>query len=636
MEVDISDEEYVIQRAKSALKTDPLSAKAWMITAKTLYPNNFGVQFEAYCIEKNAGHVKEAAKCFSDLIGKFQQQPELWKEIENVTLALRAESDTNDAEKQFLCEMFKHISSDVQHKLLLCTADHCEDTMEHCRLLLLLLQRFPTAISSYGSRLVDTLISAEKHSHDGNFPLNAYRKLLVCELLPLLATENAKVDLSSKLLQKLLYKAVEFYFCYLGLSPGTTQDGESKIEDPWRRLFSVIEFIGKQLEWEPYLVNFSNNWNKESYWQRIVSYYQARMGNVDDKQLFFCASIFFFHCLHEYALSLTPESSPGQPQNTFILVEAFIDPTLPSPATEPKSKKRKGDDYMSPYISVERPELKNIHGNFLMAVNCWDLFESSEHFQREFYMFNSYLKLETWFTSFVIDYAIYKGKYEDAVQYLHKIKDTNLLLRKNINIAGILYVKENYRSCFEHILLAIPLLPNNNVGSLSNALVVGGSQRHLHYLPLTYTSVLQYFIKILIRCIKENMAKHIYSELAIGHILTLVQLDWPQEEEFVPPLMDEIQQHGSFNYVLFQNYIINVDILEEITYLWTNQGGRITLDIIPHMGQRRIGTRGADKGAKEEIKQIITRQVARSNENVNELLIRFITHERELIFKSLM
>lgn len=48
MEVDtmgsLTDEEYVIHRAKSALKSDPLSAKAWMITAKTLYPNNFGVQ----------------------------------------------------------------------------------------------------------------------------------------------------------------------------------------------------------------------------------------------------------------------------------------------------------------------------------------------------------------------------------------------------------------------------------------------------------------------------------------------------------------------------------------------------------------------------------------------------------------
>lgn len=44
----LSDEEYVIQRAKNALTTDPISAKAWMITAKTLYPNNFGVQVKIY------------------------------------------------------------------------------------------------------------------------------------------------------------------------------------------------------------------------------------------------------------------------------------------------------------------------------------------------------------------------------------------------------------------------------------------------------------------------------------------------------------------------------------------------------------------------------------------------------------
>lgn len=41
---------------------------------------------------------------------KFQQQPDLWKEIEKVTTALRAENDANDPENQFLCEMFKHIS----------------------------------------------------------------------------------------------------------------------------------------------------------------------------------------------------------------------------------------------------------------------------------------------------------------------------------------------------------------------------------------------------------------------------------------------------------------------------------------------------------------------------------------------
>lgn len=71
------------------------------------------------------------------------------------------------------------------------------------------------------SRLLDTLLSAEKHGHDSTFPFNPYRKLLVCELLPLLAHKNAKIDLSSKVLLKLLYKSVEFYSCYLGIPSGT-------------------------------------------------------------------------------------------------------------------------------------------------------------------------------------------------------------------------------------------------------------------------------------------------------------------------------------------------------------------------------------------------------------------------------
>lgn len=85
---------------------------------------------------------------------------------------------------------------------------------------------------------------------------------------------------------------------------------------------------------------------------------------------------------------------------------------------------------------------------------------------------------------------------------------------------------------------------------------------------------------------QENMVKHLgtYNELAIGNLLVLCQLDWPQEMDVVPPLMEQIQQRSSFHYYCFQNYIINVDILEEITYLWAGHGGQITLDIIPHLG----------------------------------------------------
>lgn len=58
-------------------------------------------------------------------------------------------------------------------------------------------------------RLVDTLLSAEKHSHVSNQPVNCYRKLLVSELLPLLG--DTSIELAPKLLFRLLHKAIEYY-----------------------------------------------------------------------------------------------------------------------------------------------------------------------------------------------------------------------------------------------------------------------------------------------------------------------------------------------------------------------------------------------------------------------------------------
>ncbi|KAI4457965.1 hypothetical protein MML48_7g00019179 [Holotrichia oblita] len=530
----LSDEEYVIQRAKIALTVDPVAAKAWMITAKTLYPNNFGVQFEAYRIEKTAGHLKEAAKCFSDLIGKFHQHPEFWNEINKVTSALRIDSDL-DPEKQFLSKMFKHISPEIQHKLLLITADHCEDTMEHCKLLLLLLQKFHSAIPSHAPALIDTLLSAEKHSHASNHPINNYRKILVCELLPLLNEETTTVELSSKLVYKLLHKAIEYYV---------------------------------------HSLNFHNNNGQ---------------------------------CLHDYKLSLAPEPCPGQPQTSYFLMEAFVDPTYPSPIIEPKSKRRKLDhETSSPQITVDKPELRNIVNNFLMTVKCWELLNSTEALQR--------------------------GQLDDALNYIKQKQDQYSPLKRNLRAASIQYLKKNYYASYNHIRSVIEILPTSNNGHLSNCLITGGTQRHLHFLPLTKLSILQMCTKLLVRSILEK-AEGNYADLAIGNILVLSQLDWPQEEERLPSLLKQIQQRGAFQYYLFQTYVVNVDILEELTFLWTHQ---VVLDVVPHLGPRRIGTRGADKGVKEEIRQAIKTQVCRSNDALDQLIISFITKERESILQALM
>ncbi|XP_044756158.1 integrator complex subunit 10 [Coccinella septempunctata] len=633
LDLEISDEDYVIGRAREALKTSIYEAKAWMITAKTLYPTNFTVQFEAYLIEKSVGNVKEAAKCFSEIIGKFQEKEELWKEIEALTTALRAESEDTNSETLFLCEMFKHMSSDVQHHLLLLTANHCEDTMEHCKLILLLLQKFPIAISSYGSKLVDTLISAEKHCHNGSYPSNPYRKLLICDVLPLLANEqNVKLDLSSKVLYKILYKAIEFYLHSLGFMQNIEQE-DIKIEGAWQKLFSIVEFIGRQLEWDP-LIAFGTNWSKEGYWQKVLTFCQQKPSNIDEKQMVYCLFIFFSYCLDEYIISTTPESSPGQIPTSYVLVEGFLDPTLPVPSIETKFKRRKNDTELFPHISVEKPEMKHIVNNFFMLVNCWEFLSNSEALNREFMKICNLLKIEPYLNGFIADYMVYKGRFDELLSFFQKSNFE--IISKSIRIAHIFYVKKNYSACFEQILLILPLLSTKNTGNISTTLIVGGSHRHLHFLPLTHLAVLQYGVKLLLRCITENLLDNNYHEFAIGHALVLTQLDWPQEDEFIPPLMEKIKLQGSFHYPLFQNYIINVDILEELTYLWTTQGGQITLEIIPHLGQRRIGTRGADKGAKEEIKQAIRRQVARSNEKLDDMLFKFLTHERSQILQALV
>ncbi|KAG8261304.1 Integrator complex subunit 10 [Homalodisca vitripennis] len=79
---------------------------------------------------------------------QFSNNERLWLEIQQLMIALR--SDHPDDNQTFLCNMFNHLPPEVQHELLLVAADHSEDTMEHCRLMLLLLNKFPATISQHG------------------------------------------------------------------------------------------------------------------------------------------------------------------------------------------------------------------------------------------------------------------------------------------------------------------------------------------------------------------------------------------------------------------------------------------------------------------------------------------------------
>lgn len=86
--------------------------------------------------------------------------------------------------------------------------------------------------------------------------------------------------------------------------------------------------------------------------------------------------------------------------------------------------------------------------------------------------------------------------------------------------------------------------------------------------------------------------------------------------------------------------MVNVELLEELMYLWTDQGGKAQLDIFlttqSQLGNvRRIGTRGADKGVKEDFKHAMRRQVIRSNDPIDQVVTNFVLGERVHIAQCL-
>lgn len=159
--------------------------------------------------------------------------------------------------------------------------------------------------------MVETLLTAEKHSHPGR-AVNGFRRLLACDALPLLGA--APVELNPRLSLRLLCKAVEFYIAYI-LQPQDTQ-----IHNPWDRLFQIVELIGKKLGWELSSL-FSMPWDREIYSDGLQQYAIAHSASLGDeiivRQLLMCTIVVLLRILNEHATLINND------ETMHCLVEAF-------------------------------------------------------------------------------------------------------------------------------------------------------------------------------------------------------------------------------------------------------------------------------------------------------------------------
>lgn len=209
------DCEYLVKRARELVPEDPCAAKAWLITARTLYPTDFNIQYEMYTIERNAEKTTSAGRLLYDMFINFPDQPIVWREIGVITAALR--SDCQDKHAQFLRGLFETLPGRVQCDMLLKATEQCFNTLEKAEMLLLLLKRFPESVVQHGVNLGESLLEAES-SENLETPVNCFRKLFVCDVLPLILN-NVDMRLPTGLLQKYMLKAAEFYIGYVTRGP---------------------------------------------------------------------------------------------------------------------------------------------------------------------------------------------------------------------------------------------------------------------------------------------------------------------------------------------------------------------------------------------------------------------------------
>ncbi|XP_072898887.1 integrator complex subunit 10 isoform X1 [Hemitrygon akajei] len=728
------DCEFLVKKARDLVTDDPWAAKAWLITARTLYPTDFGIQYEMYMIERNAERTASAGRILYDMFVNFPDQPMVWREISVITAALR--NDAQDKQTQFLRGLFETLPGRVQCEMLLKATEQCFNTLERAEMLLLLLRRFPESVVQHGVSLGETLLEAE-NMDDQESPVNCFRKLFVCDVLPLIIN-NPEVRLPSNLLYQYLHKAAEFYIGYVTRSPSLesqhqgTQDTadlksptkrntqkyiiegltekSSMIVEPWDRLFEILSIVAMRCEWQMDKANRSCG--EILHRMKDLCRY---INNFDDEghrkykhQVVYSTLLVFFKNAFQYVASIQPSlfqaPSPSSSQVPLILLDDLsnIYGDVEIERSKHIHKRRKLGDAREKTLSsddeecsgkvrnrhilvnkIELPNSIDVLESFKIARESWELLHSQEALEKEVTRICMSWKTETWLwlRIFITDMIIYQGQYRKAINSLHQLgalqgvqqhvvsQGTLEQQRALIQMAACHFALGEYRMTCDKVLdVMCSVVPcAQDVVKVQEEIpkVKPRFRRglDLKLLPCTSKTMMPYCLQLMLACFKLRAFTDIRDDLALGHVIVLLQLDWPRGENLFLKAVDKICQQGSFQYENFFNYITNIDMLEEFAYLRTAEGGKIHLELLPNQGlliknsspplgvlpqefklqpssqtadRHHTITRGITKGVKEDFRLAMERQVSRCGENLMAVLHRFCISEKIILLQTLM
>lgn len=346
------------------------------------------------------------------------------------------------------------------------------------------------------------------------------------------------------------------------------------------------------------------------------------------------------------------------------------------------AKRRKADAILEPpKITVFYPCNKETPICFVTAAQCWQLMHSNEILQIDFgqLLMNLPMTVKSWLNRFLVDLAVYLGRGDEAHNILKDTKLSNL--EKNLRNLSLTVSQPTLNvslfcvsakrlvnarcsrfqiQSFDFLMKILGEMPSYS-GQWVKNLSVNCPGRHLLVLPMSRRAIIQYCTKVLVTALKVSTNQTLYTRVIdrnfsiskfqqkvmtdptctdslLGNLLVLLQLDWPEEQPLAEYIFNIIQTKGHFIYLQFTNYIICVDMIEEFMSMWYSHSGEVHLEFSPtqaNLPSKRIGTRGADKGVKDDFKQIIKQQILKCNDDIESLIHHFITQEHMRLVQNI-
>ncbi|XP_028967911.1 integrator complex subunit 10 [Galendromus occidentalis] len=628
---------------------DPFRAEAWLITAKTLFPNSFAIQFAMYDMYKGTHRSSDAARELANLMSTFPSEQGLASEMKSIAGAIQDSTTVIDSSRQ-LVAIFKHMTPAVQYDLLLSVCDNAIDITERCRFLLLVMRRFPESTAKLGPPLIEELLSNQNESQ---IPVSIHRKLLVCDVLPLILP---RLQLPAKLVVELLEHSLVFYVRYMS-SSDKYLDLPMEPKELWDRLFNLTRLIAQKLDWN--LADLLETTNiSDSQLSRLKSFgvprssigivdlSKSRVVADDEIQRFYITLVLFLRSVHFYGrFTSVMDDLPG------CVLTDFRE-------THPQVPKKKKIDRGSNQLSASKHLSGNIAfsliNHFQTAVKTWSLLIN---YKEDFDRLSETVGLPEWPFSkiFFIDSKIYHGQHDEAIRMQCNLMVTaktglHERLTANVRLASCFFATGDRQNALARVLEVITDLPEtapesgestggSTLSSARNFCARVPESNQLCFILCSRVEILRFCVRLIMLCLKDRIADQ-RDDSAMGHLIVLCQSEWPTYETQFHQLIENIRKVKAFSYPLFMTYIVLPDILEEFAYLATQpslelENSRLQLDLLPPapgLGARsRTVTRGVNRGAKEDLRLAMEKQMARSEEDVDQIIVSFLLNEGKLI-----